>query len=395
MGILRFLLAICVVAAHARSPFLGLPLLQSGLAVKTFFMISGFYMTLILTSKYHADQGGGYWLFISNRFLRIYPSYLMVFAGSLSFLLAASAYLHRPVDRLRLWVDAWNGHHYLGLAMLALSQVSIFGMDLVAQFNFSAAHGFGVAGSAVGNPAWNFNILRQSWSVSVEMMFYLLAPFICVARRWVQVAIVLVAAAAHLLAWRLLPTTLAWNVTYYSFPLQLGYLTLGVLSFYLVNPLFSRQRIHPGIAAAILAPFAGTILFWGWMPETLAWGLCIGLAFFAIPLLFNLTRRLPGDRFFGDLSYPMYLAHIPCKWLMLACMRVTSADSAIVPAWMLLAFTVLVATALVRLVDYPVDRWRQARVARMMKQRAAMPGATIIPMPVQGQAGEMARSAAS
>jgi peptidoglycan/LPS O-acetylase OafA/YrhL len=199
----------------------------------------------------------------------------------------------------------------------------------------------------------------------------------------------------HLLAWRLLPAPLAWNVTYYCFPLQLSYLTLGVLSFYLVNPIFSRRRVHPGIATAILAPFAGTILFWGWMPETLAWVLCTGLAFFAIPLLFNMTRRMRMDRFLGDLSYPMYLSHIPCKWLMLACMRVTSADSAIVPAWMLLAFTVLVAAALVGLVDHPVDRWRQARVARMLARRAAMPGATIIPIPLPGRAGEPARSLAS
>jgi len=390
MGILRFLLAVCVVAAHARSPLFGLPLLQSGLAVKTFFMISGFYMTLILTSKYHTGQGGGYWLFISNRFLRIYPSYFVVFAGSLAFLIAASFYLHRPVDRLHLWVEAWREHRYPALLVLGLSQVSILGMDLVAQFNFSASHGFGMAGSP-GDPAWNFNILRQSWSISVEMMFYLLAPFICVARRWVQVTLVLAGAAAHLLAWKLLPAPMAWEATYYFFPFQLSYLTLGVLSFYLVNPLFAKGRIHPGVAAGILLPFAGTILFWGWMPAWLGRDLCLGLAFFAIPLLFSLTRRMRADRLFGDLSYPMYLVHIPCKWLMLACMRVTSADSAIVPAWMLVLLTALVASALVRMVDYPVDRWRQARVAR----RVVTPVGNIIPMPRTEPAAELARSVAS
>jgi len=395
MGILRFLLAVCVVAAHSRSHLFGLPLLQSGLAVKTFFMISGFYMTLILTSKYHADQGGGYWLFISNRFLRIYPSYLVVFAGSLAFLISASFFLHRPVDRLHLWVEAWNEHRYMALLMLGFSQLSIFGMDLIAQFNYSAGHGFGLAGSPVGEPAWNFNILRQSWSISVEMMFYLLAPFICVARRWVQVALVLAGMAAHFLAWRLLPASLAWDVTYYFFPLQLSYLTLGVLSFYLVKPLFEKGPIHPVLAGGILLPFAATILFWGWMPEWLGQGMCLGLAFFAIPLLFNLTRRMPGDGLFGDLSYPMYLVHIPCKWLMLACMRVTSADAAIVPAWMLLLLTVAVAAALVRLVDHPVDRWRQARVARTVARRAEALAANIIPMPSVARAGELPRSVAS
>ena len=57
MGLLRFLLAMCVIAGHSIAIF-GLPTLDARLAVKTFFMISGFYMTLILTSKYHAGHRG-------------------------------------------------------------------------------------------------------------------------------------------------------------------------------------------------------------------------------------------------------------------------------------------------------------------------------------------------
>ena len=361
----------CVVAAHSRSTILGLPLLQSGMAVKTFFMISGFYMTLILSSKYHADKGGGYWLFISNRFLRIYPSYLVVFGGSVLLLVASSIKLHRPVDRLRLWVDAWHGHHGWGLVLIALSQVSIFGMDAVAQFDFSASHGLGLAGAwgTAGQEAWRFNLLRQSWSISVELFFYLLAPLICVARRQVQVGIVAVAAVGSLLALHFLPARLGWDMTYYFFPFQLGYLVLGVLSYHLLHPLFQKGRIHMAWSWGVLTPFAAVILFWGRMPPMLADGACITLAFFAIPLLFNLTRQVKVDRFIGDLSYPMYLAHIPCKWVMLAVMGVTTTDSAIVPAWALLLLTTVVAAALVWLIDYPVDRWRQARVVATLAAR--------------------------
>jgi len=383
MGLLRLILAACVVAAHSRSQIFGLPLLQSGLAVKTFFMISGFYMTLILSSKYHAERKGGYWLFISNRFLRIYPGYLAVLAGSLLFLVLASAHLHRPVDRLELWREAWRGGHYGGLALLLLSQLSIFGMDLVAQFDFSTTHGFALAGAAGANavPAWSFNILRQSWSISVELFFYLLAPFLCLTRRWVQMGLAMAGSAGCVLAWRLLPGPLAGEATYYFFPLQITYLMLGVLSFHLVHPLFARGPVHPGWSWGVLLPFGGTILFWGWMPPWLGTGLCLSLAFFAIPLLFTLTRRMPLDRFLGDLSYPMYLAHIPCKWIVLACIGVTSSDSAVVPAWLLLVITMLAAVGLVWLVDYPVDRWRQARVAGAAKQRSRTPKGKAAPIP--------------
>jgi len=46
---------------------------MDGDAVEAFFIVSGFYMSLILTQKY-GDKG--LWLFYSNRLLRLYPLYL-------------------------------------------------------------------------------------------------------------------------------------------------------------------------------------------------------------------------------------------------------------------------------------------------------------------------------
>jgi len=364
MGLLRFLLATCVITGHSSS-LLGLPLLDAGLAVKTFFMISGFYMTLILSSKYHMGRGG-YWLFLSNRFLRIYPSYLVVLAVSGLFYAAASIKLHGPVDRLEYWVEGWKGHHYGSLGAIALSQVSIFGLDAPPLFDFSASRGFGWVGS-MGDAAvraWRFNFLPHCWSISVELFFYVAAPLICLAQRWVQGVLVVAGLGAYLAAWRWLPGPLADAATYHFFPFQMSYLVLGVLSFHLLHPLFEKGKVHAGWSWGVLTPFAATILFYGWLPAWVAEAGCIGLGFFAIPLLFNLSRRLRVDRFIGDLSYPMYLSHITCKWVILATMGVAKKDTATVPGWELLLVTLVASVGLVWLVDYPVDRWRQARVAR-------------------------------
>jgi peptidoglycan/LPS O-acetylase OafA/YrhL len=366
MGLLRFLLATCVIAGHSTA-ILGLPLLDAGLAVKTFFMISGFYMTLILTSKYHVDRAaGGYWLFITNRFLRIYPSYLVVLAVSLLFYAAASIKLHAPADRLAYWLDAWRAHRYGALGLVTLSQFSIFGLDLTPLLDFSPSQGFAwkatLGADAVA--AWRFNFLPHAWSISVELIFYLFAPFICVARRWVQTGLVAAGFAACLAAWKWLPAPLAAVATYHFFPFQISYLVLGVLSFHLLHPLFEKGRVHAGWSWVVLPPFAASILLYGWLPPWVAEAGCIGLGFFAVPLLFNLTRRVKLDRFVGDLSYPMYLSHITCKWVILATMGVSKKDTALVPGWELLALTVLASVGLVWLIDYPVDRWRQARVAR-------------------------------
>lgn len=76
MGVLRFLLAVSVVLAHSTDIF-GFSLVNSVVAVQAFYIISGFYMTLILNEKY-IGKSNSYRLFITNRFLRLYPIYWVV-----------------------------------------------------------------------------------------------------------------------------------------------------------------------------------------------------------------------------------------------------------------------------------------------------------------------------
>jgi peptidoglycan/LPS O-acetylase OafA/YrhL len=69
MGVLRTLLALSVVLSHS-GPLFGIELVGGQLAVQSFYMISGFYMTMVLTEKY-VNANSSYRLFISNRILRL------------------------------------------------------------------------------------------------------------------------------------------------------------------------------------------------------------------------------------------------------------------------------------------------------------------------------------
>ena len=71
MGILRFYLALCVIAEHSNSV---LPwLVHDGLeSVEIFFMISGFYMAMILPKYSNVME------FYFNRFLRIFIPYFLI-----------------------------------------------------------------------------------------------------------------------------------------------------------------------------------------------------------------------------------------------------------------------------------------------------------------------------
>ena len=75
IGLIRTLLALSVVLTHS-CPICGYNVADGMIAVECFFIISGFYMALILNEKYVGP--GSTWMFYSNRFLKLYPVYWLV-----------------------------------------------------------------------------------------------------------------------------------------------------------------------------------------------------------------------------------------------------------------------------------------------------------------------------
>jgi peptidoglycan/LPS O-acetylase OafA/YrhL len=56
MGFVRLFLAVSVVAAHSGGPILGIPFIPARQAVLMFYVVSGFYMALILNEKYTTSE---------------------------------------------------------------------------------------------------------------------------------------------------------------------------------------------------------------------------------------------------------------------------------------------------------------------------------------------------
>jgi peptidoglycan/LPS O-acetylase OafA/YrhL len=135
MGILRVLLAILVVGSHT-SPFFGLKLPSGYYAVEAFFLISGFYMASILNEKYFAHKGG-YKLFISNRFLRIYPLYYIL----LVIIIIYSA-IRELLNAPNIFTIYQYAHlSFASIGFFIITNVTIFGQDLT---NFLGIHSGGL-----------------------------------------------------------------------------------------------------------------------------------------------------------------------------------------------------------------------------------------------------------
>ena len=116
MGIIRLLLALSVVGGH-----LIIPHFWSGtggkIAVEAFFMISGFYMCLVLDKTYRH----GVRHFYFNRALRLFPIYWVVAGASLCFSLAT----HPPC------IEQFQSLPTFTKTLLAVTNFTLFGQDWV------------------------------------------------------------------------------------------------------------------------------------------------------------------------------------------------------------------------------------------------------------------------
>jgi peptidoglycan/LPS O-acetylase OafA/YrhL len=359
MGALRVILAAAVIIAHSGTVF-GLRLTGGEVAVQVFYMVSGFYMTLILDTKYRGK--GSYPLFISNRFLRIYPVFWVVLL--LTLLMFCATYR---------FTASWGGlasfHALAGamspgtLAFFILSNLLIFGQDLVFFLGLDSAGGglFFTSRFADTHPrCYEFLVVPQAWTLGIELLFYLVAPFI-VRRRAVVVVCLIAASLSLRLA---LHSGLGYNHdpwTYRFFPSELALFLAGTLAYKLYRHLSSSRQscFSVRIQGAVVTAYFSLLLAFQFLPLTKTpFYLLTGIA---LPFIFQFTKSLKLDAKIGELSYPMYISHV----------LVISAVTPLIERFGLqqqsgpisVAATVLFSAALVRFVVDPIEVFRQSRVA--------------------------------
>ena len=129
MGLLRLFLAISVLVTHLRygRGIFGFSFLNGGLAVECFFMISGFYMALVLNEKY--NYRGSYWAFIQQRFLRLYPLYFVVGVLILGLEGLVSYVTAHPFGIYAVWADGPRYVTFISACYYTLVNLAILGLD--------------------------------------------------------------------------------------------------------------------------------------------------------------------------------------------------------------------------------------------------------------------------
>jgi peptidoglycan/LPS O-acetylase OafA/YrhL len=349
MGVLRIALAMAVLLGHL--PIAQYQFVNAAFAVQGFYVVSGFYMALVLDGKYK-DVG----LFYSNRLVRLAPVYLVMMAVSAFTLwgLNASA-TSAPSIFAQVFANP------LSAVIMGFENLFVIGQELLFWFTIGgdgALHfdASGALPSETTSVAWQGLLLPQAWSISMELMFYALAPWLA-RLSWRWLVVIALASMALRFAGQLLPV---------SYPLWCGRLFPPALFLFVFGMLAHRalpvaNRLPKAIgwiAAALIVGVVVALPLSHISASIQRWIIYLAIAA-AAPFMFNAFKANAIDRWIGDMSYPLYLSHLVVVGLVL-----TFIPNAPWALWAAIGGALAVSILLLILVDHPVDRWRQRRAQR-------------------------------
>ena len=310
-------------------------------------MLSGFYMALVLDRAYSSDAAGVRSFYVS-RYVRLAPTYWVILFTTLAGAIAIHRTFYLP------WQDLIRLLHALttpSRIVLGLTNLLLLGQDAVTFLAINPVTGrlyWTAHFAAEARPAYQLLLVPQAWSLGLELLFYLVAPFLLRRRTRVLWGVFVLSAAlrAVLLASGL--TEDPW--TYRFFPTEVGVFVAGALA-YRAYDRGRCARSAPG-QFAIFAGVLALLLLYAFIPFPDAARRLGTVAVLAacLPSIFALTRASRWDTLIGRLSYPVYLSHL----MLIGVARLAGAWSRPV----LLLLTILVSLVLVRFVEDPVDRWR-------------------------------------
>ena len=358
LGLVRLLLSVAIVFTHTHHAF-GLRLTGAGVSIRAFFIISGFYMALIWQQKYQSKRA-----FYINRFLRIFPLYWLI----LGLILLKSIFLH-------LSINSW-GHlapifKYLNLMKLdtiiylILANVFIFGQDLIFHLRMVITTGHlqwtNQYFTLPPPPLHFFFLIPQAWTLAIELVFYLISPWIVRSSR-IMMGLLAISMGMN---WYLTNVGLHGEEWGHRFlPIELGFFVMGALAYRIWYKWGSEWFRENLVKLGVVLVFGYIILFNFVAVELHINQWCFFLLFvLVLPFMFKYSENSKIDRKLGELSYPVYISHIFISATMgmvpfVGKLKLNDNWSAIEILMVTLLFSIIIN----ELVQKPIDNWRHKQV---------------------------------
>ena len=310
MGLVRLFLAVCVIATHSAYLF-GYPLIDGNTAIEVFYVLSGFLISLVINRVYKSRTRD----FYMNRITKIYPAYIAALLFSLLWFRFVYNSHHNPFSSFKEldFADATNLLYILVINLLLLgtdtTRYTTIGADDTLNFlDFANSKGSG---------AHNLLFVPQAWTISIELLFYLLAPFLVRNRNkafllWILILLLVVEKSA-------LSRFNALNI-----PIQSESISIFQIKFFLIGAfaaIFVKElkinSLKPRNSVLYYIQYTFFFLFVIILGYQISFSPLLGLfilmaaSTFILPKLYSVSLNTRWDKYLGDLSYPCYIFHYP------------------------------------------------------------------------------------
>jgi peptidoglycan/LPS O-acetylase OafA/YrhL len=358
MGIVRFILACAVVLCHT-SLILGYSPVSGNLAVQCFYIISGFYMALILNEKYTGK--GANFLFYSNRALKIYPIYwinliLLVLWSALNYKLGYQS-------SFTAYATVWP-LPAITLAFFILVNLFIVGIDSIFLLGITKRGDLLLTSNfyAYKPNVYNFAFNSIAWTIGIELLFYLIAPFI--ARKKIVYPIVMLIASLLL---RIILAHFGYSGApwdYMFFPTQLMFFMAGILSYKLYKYIQNRSISKTLLVGMYILLLIIILLYYQFFQDSYLKQAILFIAFVLLmPASFIISQKNKFDRMLGNLSYSVYISQALLIKLIVIKEFPKIMDTGFTALVVIIAFSIV----LDYVVSRPIERYRQKRISNKLQ----------------------------
>ena len=361
MGTIRILLALAIVLQHTPA---WVPIrLPASLCVQMFFAISGFYMCFILSKKRSYQNPFKFWF---NRFLRLYPSYVFIIAltlvVSLVYMWAGKAENY-PYILFNNYIKYFEELNFSQIIVILISQITMLFQDLFVFLGIDLVNNSFFLIQDVHDSAlnlWEFLLIPQGWSISLEISFYALCPLLIkLETKWLYFLILSSLAARGVLGYY----GFSYDpFTYRCFPLEITNFLLGFIAYkeLYLNLNNTRDKLKYNTKKILIFNFIPISLISYFIGiETSIYLILVVCFACSIPLFFEKTKNMHFDRKLGNLSYPVYINHcivIPISIAALRFLGVNEEKFLLIPV---VIISIALALMMVKYIEQPIEKLRQ------------------------------------
>lgn len=295
MGLIRLILAFAIVSNHYPNHQL-FDFLYASVAVKSFYIISGFYMALILNNNSYSNKMN----FYISRFMRLYPIYIVCLI--ITFLLGSgNTTSGRNIFTEDLDLIPTIFIIFTNLTMFFQDLTMILGingneLNIVKNFNNSSPY-----------PIYQYLYVPQGWSLGLELTFYLIAPFLLKNIKINKILFLIL--LSFLIRGFLMSKGFKedpWN--YRFFPNEISLFLFGAISYVLYQKsFFFKDKDLSLISIAFVVVFISSFSYLKFPEKDIVFYLCLIIL---LPNIFLFSKKVKLDKLLGELSFPVYCCHI-------------------------------------------------------------------------------------